>query len=144
MVFHGETIEDFKELYRFVEKTKFDKLGVFSYSKEEGTPAAKYEKQIHYRIKQQRNEAIMNIQKEIVSEKLEKLLLKETEVLVEGVTKDNKFYIARTINDIPDVDGVVYLNRRTDKDLIGRFVKCIILKHNGYDLIGEIVSISKK
>ncbi len=62
--FSRETSEEFNELYKFVEKTKFDKLGVFSYSKEEGTPAAKFPKQIHYRTKQQRNEAIMNVQKE--------------------------------------------------------------------------------
>jgi len=137
--FPGETIENFKELYKFVEKTKFDRLGVFSYSKEEGTPAAKFEKQIHYKIKRQRNEAIMNVQREVMFNKLEKMLMKEYEVLIDGVTEDGRFYISRTINDAPDVDSIVYLNRRDDKNLTGQFVNCMVTKHNGYDLVGEIV-----
>ncbi len=137
--FPGETTEDFNELYKFVEKTKFDKLGVFSYSKEEGTPAAKFEKQLHYRTKQQRNEAIMNIQKAIMNEKLEKMVMKEYEVVIDGITEDGKFYIARTKQDAPDVDSIVYLNKRDAKNLTGKFVNCLITKHNGYDLVGEIV-----
>ena len=137
--FPGETNEDFQELYKFVEKTKFDRLGVFSYSKEEGTPAAQFEKQIHYKIKKQRNEAIMNVQREVMNEKLEKMILKEYEVIIDGITEDGKFYISRTKNDAPDVDCIVYLNRRDDKNLVGNFVRCYITKHNGYDLVGEIV-----
>jgi len=137
--FPGETTEDFNELYKFVEKTKFDRLGVFSYSKEEGTPAAKFDKQIHYKTKQQRNEAIMNIQKNIMNEKLNNLLMKEAEVIIDGITEDGKFYISRTKNDAPDVDCIVYLTKRDNKDLRGKFVKCLIVRHNGYDLVGEIV-----
>lgn len=137
--FPGETNEDFNELYKFVEKTKFDKLGVFSYSKEDGTPAAKFEKQIHYKIKQQRNEAIMNIQRDVINEKLENMMMNEYEVVIDGVTEDGKYYISRTKNDAPDVDCIVYLNRRDTKDLTGKFVTCLVIKHNGYDLVGEIV-----
>lgn len=136
--FPGETTEEFNELYKFVEKTKFDKLGVFSYSKEEGTPAAKFPKQIHYRTKQQRNEAIMNVQKEIMNQKLEEMIAKEYEVIIDGITSDGKFYISRTKNDAPDVDCIVYLNKRDDKDLVGQFVTCLITRHNGYDLVGEV------
>lgn len=137
--FPGETTEDFNELYKFVLNTKFDRLGVFSYSKEEGTPAAKFNKQIHYKIKRQRNETIMNIQKEIMKEKLDRMLMKEHEAVIDGITEDGKFYIARTRNDAPDVDCIVYLKKRDEKDLTGQFVKCLITKHNGYDLVGEIV-----
>ena len=81
----------------------------------------------------------MNIQKEIMKEKLDRMLMKEHEAVIDGITEDGKFYIARTRNDAPDVDCIVYLKKRDEKDLTGQFVKCLITKHNGYDLVGEIV-----
>ena len=137
--FPGETLEEFQELYRFIAKTKFDKLGVFAYSKEEGTPAAKFDKQIHYKIKNNRQEAIMNTQREVQYRKLDKYLMKDLDVVIDGISPDGKYYIARDIDNIPDVDNYIYLKKRDDKDRVGEFVHCIALTREKYDLIGELL-----
>lgn len=86
--FPGETKEDFEELYEFVNKTKFDKLGAFAYSKEDGTPAARLKEQIHHMTKGSRKDKIMSIQKEISKQNLEEKLGKTYEVLIENISFD--------------------------------------------------------
>lgn len=137
--FPGETKQDFSELYDFVEKTKFDKLGVFKYSKEENTPAAKMENQIHYKTKEARYNKIMRMQQEISKEKLEKNIGKEMTVLIENVSFDGKYLIGRTKNDVPEEDGVVYI-KRTEKNenLLNQFICCKIVDVSDYDLIAEV------
>ena len=137
--FPGETKQDFSELYDFVEKTKFDKLGVFKYSKEENTPAAKMENQIHYKTKEARYNKIMKMQQEISKEKLEKNIGKEMTVLIENVSFDVKYLIGRTKNDVPEEDGVVYI-KRTEKNenLLNQFICCKIVDVSDYDLIAEV------
>ena len=134
--FPGETKEDFVELYEFVKEAKFDKLGCFAYSKEEGTPAARIKEQIHPMTKKSRYNKIMSLQKEISKENLQKQIGREVEILVEDKLFDGKTYIGRTYMDVPDIDGVVYLN--TNEDLqIGSFVKGKVIDVSNYDLICE-------
>lgn len=136
--FPGETEQDFKELCEFVKTTKFDKLGAFMYSKEDGTPAARLKEQIHYMTKKSRHKKIMTMQKEISKENLKEKLGKEYEAIIESTSFDNKYYIGRTYMDVPDEDGVVFIKK--DKEIpIGTFIKCRISDVKDYDLIGEII-----
>ncbi len=136
--FPGETEEDFQLLANFVSKAKFDKLGVFKYSKEEGTPASRLTEQIHYKTKQRRYNKIMEIAKKASKENLEKTLGKTYEVLIETKTFDDKYYIGRTYMDIPNEDGVV-LVKNTEQVQEGTWVNCQITDIKDYDLIGKIV-----
>ena len=132
--FPGETKEDFEELYNFLKEAKFDKLGCFAYSKEDGTPAARIKEQVHPMTKKSRYNKIMALQQEISRENLEKQIGKEVEILVEGKSFDGRTYVGRTYMDVPDIDGIAYLN--TDKNLqSGDFVKAKIIDVNNYDLI---------
>ena len=136
--FPGETQSDFDELYRFVQKTKFDKLGVFGYSKEEGTPASKMQNQVHYKTKQARLNKIMTLQQGISKEKLEKNIGNTIEVLVENVSFDGKYLIGRTKNDVPEEDGTVFIKRtQKNEDKINKFIKCKVIDVSNYDLIAE-------
>ena len=137
--FPGETKEDFEKLYNFVKETNFDNLGVFTYSKEDGTPAEKLPNQIHGNTKKSRFNKIMSMQQEISRENLEKRLKKEYEVLIENTTFDRKYLVGRTKMDVPEMDGVVYIKNTTDKDLINKFIKCKIVDIRDYDLIAEII-----
>ena len=101
--FPGETEEDFNKLYEFVKKGYFDKLGVFTYSKEDGTPAARLKEQIHPATKKKRYNLIMNVAKDISAEKLKSYIGKEYKVLVEDTTFDHKFCVGRSYMDIPDL-----------------------------------------
>lgn len=136
--FPGETKEDFEELYDFVKEAKFERLGAFSFSKEEGTPAEKLKDQIHPMTKKSRYNKIMSIQQEIASETQQEMVGKELEVLIETKTFDGKYYVGRSYREVPDIDGLIYIEM-VDKALEGKFVKCKITKANGYDLIGKIV-----
>ncbi len=138
--FPGETKETFEELYRFIDKIKFDKLGAFSYSKEEGTPASKMKNQIHYKTKQFRLNKIMSLQQIISRENLEKNIGKSIEVLVENISFDKKYLIGRTKNDVPEEDGVVFIRRdRHNEKMINQFVNCVIVDIVDYDIIAEII-----
>ena len=138
--FPGETNEDFEKLYNFVKEAKFDKLGVFMYSKEDGTPAEKMPNQIHGNTKKSRYNKIMSLQQGISKENLEKRVGKEYEVLIENKTFDNKYWIGRTKMDVPEMDGVVYIeNKSNNKDLINQFLKCQITEVRDYDLIGILI-----
>lgn len=138
--FPGETKEEFAELLTFVEKAKFDKLGAFMYSKEDGTPAAKLPEQIHGNTKKARYHQIMKKQQEISRKNLEKKLGKTYEVLIEDLSFDGKYYIGRTMQDVPQMDGMVYIKRAKtgEENLIGNFVICKITAISNYDLVGEI------
>lgn len=138
--FPGETKENFEELLDFVKTTKFDKLGAFEYSKEEGTPAAKLPNQIHGNTKKARYNQIMKIQQEISRENLEKKISKEYKVLVEDISFDGKYYIGRTMQDVPDIDGLVYIKNDDfeEKNRIGSFLDCKVTNISNYDLIAEI------
>ena len=135
--FPGETKENFEELYDFVKEIKFDRLGVFMYSKEDGTPAEKLPNQIHGNTKKSRYNKIMSLQQEISRKNLQKRIEKEYEVLVENKTFDNKYLIGRTKMDVPEMDGVVYIKNNGNEDLINKFINCKIIDIKEYDLIGE-------
>ena len=135
--FPGETKEQFEELYDFVEKTKFDKLGVFEYSKEDGTPAATMPNQIHHMTKKSRFNKIMSLQQEISRDKMKAKIGTKQEVLIENKSFDRKYYIGRTKSDVPDIDGVVYI--KNNKLEINEFVNCKITDFKEYDLIGEVI-----
>ncbi len=126
--FPGETEEDFTKLYNFVKKGYFGKLGVFTYSKEDGTPAAKLKNQIHHNTKKKRYNQIMSVAKQVSSQNLISCIGNSYNVLIENVTFDRKFYIGRTYMDIPETDGNVII-KNTKDNLLGKFVKCKITRH---------------
>ncbi len=139
--FPGETKDEFEELLEFVKTAKFDKLGVFKYSKEEGTPAEKLPNQIHGNTKKSRYNKIMSAQQKISRERLKKKVGKTYEVLIEDISFDRKYYIGRTMQDVPEIDGLVYIkNEDTGKEaeIINQFKKCQITEVSNYDLIGKI------
>lgn len=136
--FPSETEEQHREMMEFVKEIGFDRLGVFAYSKEDGTPAAEMDGQISEDVKAARVEDIMLLQQELSAGRNEKLVGKELEVFVEGYIPDDNVYIGRTYADAPNVDGYVFFE--SDKQLeSGVFVKCVITDHSEYDLYGEIV-----
>ena len=137
--FPGETERDFEELSEFVKTAKFDKLGAFMYSKEEGTPAAKLPEQIHGNTKKSRYNKIMEIQQKISNENLKNKIGQEFEVLIEDISFDGKYLIGRTKQDVPDIDGIVYVKNQEKSNLVNKFVKVNIIDVKNYDLIGEIV-----
>ena len=137
--FPGENGGNFKELYDFVSDTKFDKLGVFKYSKEENTPAAKMPNQVHYKTKEARYKRIMQKQQEISKAKLSENIGKKMLVLVENMSFDGKYLVGRTTNDVPEEDGVVYIKRNNEENLLNKFIWCKIVDVSDYDLIAEIL-----
>lgn len=140
--FPGETKEQFEELLEFIETAKFDKLGAFTYSKEEGTPAAKMPNQIHGNTKKSRYNKLMEKQQKISKQKLEEKIGNVIETLIEDISFDGKYLIGRTKNDVPEIDGIIYIQtpeKGAPEDFINTFVKCKIEEVNNYDLIGKIV-----
>ncbi len=136
--FPGETKEDFQELAEFVKQTKFDKLGVFMYSKEDGTPAQKLPNQIHTNTKKARHKVIMEIQQKISNENLKNKIGKIYNTLIENLTEDKKYYMGRTYADVPEMDGIVFIKNKENLKF-GEFVNCRITDVLDYDLIGEII-----
>lgn len=138
--FPGETKENFEELEEFVKWARFDKLGVFEYSKEEGTPAAKLPNQIHGNTKKARYNRIMKVQQDISKENLEKKINEEIKVLIEDVSFDGKYYIGRTMQDVPEIDGLVYIKRKNiQTNIINQFIQCKIIDVAKYDLMAKII-----
>ena len=132
--FPGETKEDFEELYNFLKEAKFDKLGCFAYSKEDGTPAYRIKEQIHPMTKKSRYNKIMSLQQEISKENLENQIGRKIEILIEGKSFDGKTYVGRSYMDVPEIDGIVYLN--TNKNLqLGEFTDGMVIDISNYDLI---------
>lgn len=138
--FPGETQENFEELQQFIEKTKFDKLGVFMYSKEDGTPAEKLPNQIHGNTKKARYNKIMKKQQEVSKNKLEEKINKKYDVIIEQVSFDKKYLIGRTMQDVPEIDGLVYIKNSESsyQELLNSIQKCEILDVSDYDLIATI------
>lgn len=135
--FPGETEEDFFELYEFVNRAKFEKMGAFKYSKEDGTPAFRIKEQIHPKTKEARLNKLMKLEQKIATIKLEEKIGNTYNSLIEGYTPDKKYYIARSYMDIPDEDGVIFVEN-TKKMEIGSFVDCVITDVKDYDLIAKL------
>ncbi len=138
--FPGETQEDFEELYNFVKETKFDKLGAFTYSKEDGTPAARLKEQIHPITKKSRYNKIMKLQQEISKENEKKQLGKELEILIEDITPDKKYYLGRSYMDVPGIDGIAYVENTSKENLIRKYVKAKVVEVKEYDMILKIIT----
>lgn len=136
--FPGETEEDFEILKNCVSDLKFDRLGCFMYSKEDGTPAAKFEGQIHSATKKKRHSIVMELQKDISDEFLTSKVGNDYDVLIEDITPNGDFYVGRSYMDSPDTDGVIFV-ANNGEDLMDKFVRCKIVAVDGYDLIAEVV-----
>lgn len=137
--FPGESDDDFNQLVDFIKDIKFDKLGVFEYSKEEGTKAASLDEQISDSIKEERKNEIMAIQSEISAEILSKNIGKRLGVLIEEEV-DEENYVGRTYMDSPEIDGVTYVHSAKNLE-IGSFVQVDVVDSLDYDLVGEIIWI---
>jgi len=136
--FPGETPEDFKKLLQFVEETRFDRLGVFCYSREEGTPAAEMADQVSERIKRERHKKLMRTQARVSFKHNRTLVDSEEEVLVEGYSEETELLLrGRSSRQAPDVDGQVYITAGNAN--VGDIVRLKITDSSDYDLIGEIV-----
>ena len=136
--FPGETEEDFKELYEFLKEAKFDKLGAFTYSKEEGTAAEKMPNQIHPATKKSRYNKIMQLQQEISRKKLKEKIGSTQLVKIEGVTKNKKYYVGRSYMDVPVIDGVIFIVNNSDLKPT-EWVKADVNDVKDYDLIGTVI-----
>ena len=140
--FPGETEEQHEELKRFVSEMRFDRLGVFTYSRQDGTPAASMPDQIEEDIKEQRKEEIMLIQQEISADKNSGQIGKSREVFVEGYIPEEDIYVGRSYADAPNIDGYVFFNAYRTLDS-GVFVNCNITESSEYDLIGEMYEFAE-
>lgn len=136
--FPGETEEDFNELCEFVKESKFDRLGAFAYSAEDGTPAAKFNDQIEEDTKCNRRDTIMEIQQVVSLNNLRNKVGKVYECLIENITEDGEYYIARSYMDVPSEDGVIYVKYNPEY-MVNEFVDVKITQSDEYDLFGEIV-----
>lgn len=135
--FPGETQEDHEEVLAFIDQVEFDRLGVFTYSQEEDTPAALLPGQIPEQVKVERQAQIMELQQEIAFEAAENMTGKTVTAMIEGKIADEDAYVARTYKDAPGVDGYLFVN--TARELMtGDFVRVRITASNEYDLIGEL------
>lgn len=136
--FPGETNDDFKSLLQFVEETRFDRLGVFCYSKEEGTPAAEMADQVSERVKRERHKKLMRTQARVSFKHNRTLVDSEEEVLVEGYSEETELLLkGRSSRQAPDVDGQVYITAGNAN--VGDIVRLKITDSSDYDLIGEII-----
>ena len=136
--FPGESEEEFEDLMHFVQEMKFDRLGVFSYSQEEGTAAARMENQIEDELKEERRDIIMDIQKNIAANLCEQEVGKVMEVLIEGKLPEERIFCGRTRRDAPDIDGLVFVS--SEEELYsGDFVTVKIREAGDYDLMGDVV-----
>lgn len=136
--FPGETQEQHEEVMEFIDTLEFDRLGAFTYSPEEDTPAATFEDQIDEGVKEDRQADIMELQQEIAFDKAEDMIGREVLVMIEGKVADENAYVGRTYRDAPNVDGLIFIN--TDVELIsGDFAKVKVTGALDYDLIGELM-----
>ncbi len=134
--FPGETDEQVLELKSFVSEGYFDRLGVFEYSKEEGTAAAKLKGQISKRVKKIRRDIVMKMQQKVSLDKNKKIIGQKVEVLIEGKLNDDT-YFGRTKADAPEIDGLIFIESKKELPL-GGFVKAIVCGAKEYDLIGKM------
>jgi ribosomal protein S12 methylthiotransferase len=137
--FPGETDEDFRKLLHFVEEVQFDRLGVFCYSKEEGTPAAEMPGQVSERVKRDRYKKIMKVQARVSFKRNRRLIDNFEQVIVEGYSDETDLLLkGRSSRQAPDIDGQVYIT--AGNAMVGDIVTLKITDSSDYDLIGEIVS----
>ena len=136
--FPGETKEQHEELMEFVDEMEFDRLGVFTYSPEEDTAAARMEGQIEEEVKEERQAELMELQQEIAFDTAENMVGKEVLVMIEGKVADDNAYVGRTYRDAPNVDGLIFVN--TEEELMsGDFAKVKVSGAVDYDLIGGLI-----
>ena len=136
--FPGETKEQHEELMEFVDEMEFDRLGVFTYSPEEDTPAAGMPDQVPEEVKEERQAEIMELQQEIVFDQAEAMIGREVLVMIEGKVADENAYVGRTYKDAPNVDGLIFIN--TEAELMsGDFARVKVTGAVEYDLIGELL-----
>ncbi len=143
--FPGETAADHKETMELVRDLRFDRLGVFTYSQEEDTPAATMDGQVSERTKTMRRNQLMKLQQEIAFEAAKQMVGRTVDAVIEGrVTDadddDGLTYVARTYKDAPDIDGYLFVTKVQRELMTGDYVKVLITGSNEYDLIGEEIS----
>ena len=136
--FPGETPAQHEELLEFVDEMEFDRLGVFTYSPEEDTPAAVMPNQIAEEVKQERQEALMELQQEIAFEQAQQMVSREVLVMIEGKVADENAYVGRTYRDAPNIDGLIFVNGEEELTS-GDFAKVKVTGAVEYDLIGGLV-----
>lgn len=136
--FPGETKEQHEELMDFVDEMEFDRLGVFTYSPEEDTPAAVMPDQIDEEVKEERQAELMELQQDIAFDNAQDMVGREVLVMIEGKVADENAYVGRTYRDAPNVDGLIFIN--TDEELLsGDFARVKVTGAVDYDLIGELL-----
>lgn len=135
--FPGETDEDHENTLNFVNEMEFDRLGVFTYSEEEDTPAAEMPDQVEETIKEKRRNEIMELQQEIAFDAAGEMTGRKVKAMIEGRMEEENVYVARTYKDAPGIDGYLFINSK-GQFLSGDFVEAVITASNEYDLIGEI------
>jgi ribosomal protein S12 methylthiotransferase len=139
--FPGEGEEEFEELLNFVEEQKFDRLGTFTYSKEEGTEAFNLKEHLSFKEKEKRLDKLMSLQQKIAFEKNKERVGEKVKVLIESKANDfpgkNEYYIGRSQKEAPEIDGVILVKGRNLK--IGDFLEIKIAGWKDYDLIGEVL-----
>ena len=136
--FPGETKEQHEELMDFVDEMEFDRLGVFTYSPEEDTPAAVMPDQIDEEVKEKRQAELMELQQDIAFDNAQDMVDREVLVMIEGKVADENAYVGRTYRDAPNVDGLIFIN--TDEELFsGDFARVKVTGAVDYDLIGELI-----
>ena len=136
--FPGETKEQHEELMEFVDEMEFDRLGVFTYSPEEDTPAAGMPDQVPEEVKEERQAEIMELQQEIVFDQAEAMIGREVLVMIEGKVADENAYVGRTYKDAPNVDGLIFINTEAER-MSGDFARVKVTGALEYDLIGELM-----
>lgn len=134
--FPGETDESFDELYEFVKEVKLDRVGVFTYSREENTPAYDMDNQVEEAVSILRQERLMVLQQKISTEKNQKMIGRELEIMIEGYVPKDEVYIGRSYKDAPEVDSYVFVESEEEL-LSGDYIRIKIISANEYDLIGE-------
>lgn len=136
--FPGETLQQHEELMEFVDEMEFDRLGVFTYSPEEDTPAAIMPDQVDEETKKDRQADLMELQQEIAFDNEQEMIGREVLVMIEGKVADENAYVGRTYRDAPNVDGLIFIN--SDEELIsGDFARVKVTGAVDYDLIGELI-----
>ena len=136
--FPGETYEEHQEVMEFIDECEFDRLGVFTYSREEDTPAASMPDQIDEAVKEKYRDEIMQLQQEISADRSADMVGSMLEVMIEGYIAEDNTYVGRSYKDAPNVDGLVFVE--CDRELMsGDFVNVLITGSTEYDLIGKIV-----
>ena len=146
--FPGETDADHHILCEFIREMEFDRLGDFTYSREEGTKAASFSHQVSRKVKEQRRDEVMRIQQEVAFAKARKQIGRRLLVLVEGRLADEEsesnVYVARTYMDAPKVDGYLYFDAGDREFMTGDMAEVIVTGANGYDLVGELAKDTQK